>query len=204
MGALPGKMVANQPYEVHLTTRAKGRVERGFLTAQDRLVKGLRVAGASTLEQANQYLEREYVPWWNANRTVHPAHDSDAHRSLERTQELAAILSHVEQRQVDNGYILQLDGKFIASIGGISGPDCARRRFGSKHVWMDRWQCASTMLTCGERCEKPTPVNSVSGPVSAQPRRAPNAGGKSAWMKTFWDRPSPTLRQAVAIANATS
>ena len=32
--------------------QAKGRVERSFGTAQDRLVKGLRVAGASTLEEA--------------------------------------------------------------------------------------------------------------------------------------------------------
>jgi len=185
--------------------QAKGRVERGFLTAQDRLVKGLRVAGASTLEQANEYLEREYVAWWNANRTVHPAHDSDAHRSLERTQELAAILSHVEQRQVDNGYILQLDGKFYR----IDRRDI-RTGLRKAHVRVEARLDGSVAVRFNnaylrvERCEKPTPVNSVSGPVSAQPRRAPNAGGKSAWMKTFWDRPSPTLRQAVAIANATS
>ena len=43
--------------------RAKGRVERGFHTDQDRLVKGLRETGATTLEQANTYLEQEYEPW---------------------------------------------------------------------------------------------------------------------------------------------
>src|ERR1035441_3681488 len=43
--------------------QAKGRVERGFLTAQDRLVKGMRVAGVKTLEQANHYLETEFLPW---------------------------------------------------------------------------------------------------------------------------------------------
>jgi hypothetical protein len=41
--------------------QAKGRVERSFETAQDRLVKGLRVAGAKTLEEANAYLEAEYL-----------------------------------------------------------------------------------------------------------------------------------------------
>jgi hypothetical protein len=46
--------------------QAKGRVERGFLTAQDRLVKGMRVAGVTTLEQANHYLETEFLPWVNA------------------------------------------------------------------------------------------------------------------------------------------
>jgi hypothetical protein len=35
--------------------QAKGRVERGFGTAQERLTKGMRVAGVTTLEQANQY-----------------------------------------------------------------------------------------------------------------------------------------------------
>jgi transposase len=33
--------------------QAKGRVERGFSIAQDRLVKGMRVAGVTTIEQAN-------------------------------------------------------------------------------------------------------------------------------------------------------
>src|SRR5919197_1463441 len=34
------------------SAQAKGRVERNFQTAQDRLVKGMRVAGVTTLEQA--------------------------------------------------------------------------------------------------------------------------------------------------------
>jgi transposase len=34
--------------------QAKGRVERNFQTAQDRLVKGMRVAGVTTIEQANR------------------------------------------------------------------------------------------------------------------------------------------------------
>ena len=53
--------------------QAKGRVERSFSTAQDRLVKGLRVAGAKTMEEANRYLEQEFLPWWNQHLTVAPA-----------------------------------------------------------------------------------------------------------------------------------
>ena len=60
--------------------QAKGRVERGFLTAQDRLVKGLRVAGVTTLEGANHYLETEFLPWVNATLAVVPANADDAHR----------------------------------------------------------------------------------------------------------------------------
>jgi hypothetical protein len=60
--------------------QAKGRVERQFSTAQDRLVKGMRVANVVTLEEANAYLEAEYLPWWNRTLTVEPAHADDAHR----------------------------------------------------------------------------------------------------------------------------
>jgi hypothetical protein len=58
-------MVAMRLDQVHLTTRAKGRIERSFDTAQDRLVKGMRVAAVKTLAQANQHLATEFLPWWN-------------------------------------------------------------------------------------------------------------------------------------------
>jgi DNA-binding Lrp family transcriptional regulator len=91
--------------------QAKGRVERSFQTAQDRLVKGLRVAGASTLEQANAYLEEQFIPWWNEKLTVVAANSDDAHRPLAATHSLPASLSYVETRQVNNDYTIQLDNK---------------------------------------------------------------------------------------------
>jgi hypothetical protein len=72
--------------------QAKGRVERSFPTAQDRLVKGLRMAGAGTLEDANRHLEQEFPPWWNHHRTVLPANPIDAHRPLGAQHNLGAIL----------------------------------------------------------------------------------------------------------------
>ena len=92
--------------------QAKGRVERSFGTAQDRLVKGLRLAGVRTLEQANRYLETEFLPWWNQHLVVAPANPTDAHRQLGAEHNLAAALSHVEHRQVNNDYTVQWDGKF--------------------------------------------------------------------------------------------
>jgi transposase len=91
--------------------QAKGRVERGFGTAQDRLVKGLRVAAAKTLDQANAYLESEFLPWWNQTLTVSPATSDDAHRPLGKEHCLAAILSCVETRQVANDYTIRFESK---------------------------------------------------------------------------------------------
>jgi hypothetical protein len=91
--------------------RAKGRVERSFQTAQDRLAKGLRVAGAKTLDEANAYLETEFIPWWNRTLAAVPASADGAHRPLSKEHSLAASLSYVETRQVDNDYTTRFDTK---------------------------------------------------------------------------------------------
>jgi hypothetical protein len=93
------------------SAQAKGRVERNFGTVQDRLVKGMRVAGVKTIEDANQYLQEDYLVWWERELTVEPANADDAHRPLDKSHNLAASLSHVETRQVRNDYTLRWDGK---------------------------------------------------------------------------------------------
>ena len=91
--------------------QAKGRVERFFGTAQDRLVKGLRKAGVRTLEEANRYLELECLPQWSSRFTQEPTNPTDAHRPLRAEQDLAAILSHVEQRVVANDCTIRYNNK---------------------------------------------------------------------------------------------
>jgi len=109
--------------------QAKGRLERNFGTAQDRLVKGMRVAGVKTIEHANQYLEQDYLVWWERELTVEPAHPDDAHRRLDKSHNLAASLSHVETRQVRNDYTLRWDGKFYQPVKecAVVGQQKARR-----------------------------------------------------------------------------
>ncbi|MGH8523945.1 MAG: ISNCY family transposase [Gammaproteobacteria bacterium] len=93
------------------SAQAKGRVERNFRTAQDRLVKGMRVAGVKTIQQANVYLTNDYLAWWERELTVEAANPDDAHRRLDKSQNLAASLSYVETRQVRNDYTLRWHGK---------------------------------------------------------------------------------------------
>jgi hypothetical protein len=91
--------------------QAKGRVERSFQTAQDRLVKGLRVAGVATLDQANRYLSEEFLPWWNQHLVVTAANPADAHRPVDRDCDLEAVLSVVDTRQVAADYTIRFQGK---------------------------------------------------------------------------------------------
>ena len=87
--------------------QAKGRVERFNGTAQDRLVKELRLQKASTLEQANAVLENDFLPWFNRCCTVTPASPNDAHHRLDPGMNLSAILSRQEKRVVENDYTLR-------------------------------------------------------------------------------------------------
>lgn len=67
--------------------QAKGRVERLFKTVQDRLVKELRLAGVSTLEAANRFLDG-YLPTYNRRFSVQPAQPADLHRPRPASREL--------------------------------------------------------------------------------------------------------------------
>ncbi|MBL8223669.1 MAG: transcriptional regulator, partial [Bryobacterales bacterium] len=53
------------------------------------MIKQMRVAKVKTLEQANEYLEKKYLPWWEKTLTVLPASEENAHRPLEKTTNLA-------------------------------------------------------------------------------------------------------------------
>jgi hypothetical protein len=54
------------------SAQAKGRVERNHGTHQDRLVKKMRRKNIGTHEQANEYLEREYLLEHNHERSILP------------------------------------------------------------------------------------------------------------------------------------
>lgn len=186
--------------------QAKGRVERAFGTAQDRLVKGMRLAGVCTLEQANEYLEKEFLPWWNRTLTVKPAEENDAHRPLRKGQELAAILSHVEQRQVSGGYVVRYGGKHYQ----VDRRDIRPGLRGASVRVEYRLNGEVAMRHNGRYlrisiCEQPERTSKVAAPPrSERQRRGSNAGGKSRWMKGFWEQPAVPLGKAIAISNARS
>lgn len=67
--------------------QAKGRVERRFKPLQDRLVKDLRLAGRSTIEAANQFVET-WRPRDNRRVAVPPTQPADLHRPCPARRDL--------------------------------------------------------------------------------------------------------------------
>jgi transposase len=181
------------------SAQAKGRVERNFGTAQDRLVKGMRVAGVTTIEQANEYLINDYLVWWERELTVAAANPDDAHRPLEKIHNLAASLSHVETRQVRNDYTLRWQGKLYqierrAIVTGLRGATVRveQRLDGSLAVrYGDRYlpvkECAVA--------DRPKP------PAVTKAAKRPPAGRRgSDWNKDFDLKKGPKVWQAAQVS----
>ena len=176
--------------------QAKGRVERNFKTARDRLVKGLRVAAVKTIEQANQYLQEDYLAWWNQELTVEPANADDAHRPLDQSHNLAASLSHVETRQVRNDYTLPWDGELYqieprAVVSGLRRANVRVEqrldgalavRYGEKYLPVTRCEAAAK--------KAPAPAQVKPTGKRRQPRRG------SDWNRNFDLKKAPKIWQA--------
>jgi transposase len=80
--------------------QAKGRVERVNQTLQDRLVKELRINNISTIEEANQFLEKTYLEEFNNQFTVLPLSTKNAHRKIGKEVDLSEILCEKHNRVV--------------------------------------------------------------------------------------------------------
>jgi transposase-like protein len=183
--------------------QAKGRVERNFGTAQDRLVKGMRVAGVKTIEEANRYLEQDYLVWWERELTVEPAKGDDAHRRLEKGHVLAASLSHVEMRQVRNDYTVRWDGQLYqiqrrAIVSGLRGANVRveQRLDGSLAVRFGERYLAVTLCAVAGQPEMP--------PAEKKPRTARRTQPGSDWNKNFDLKKSPKIWQAAALGSGRS
>ena len=99
--------------------QAKGRVERCWGTLQDRLVKELRRAGASTLDEANAVL-KAYLPRFRKRFAHQPAEPQSAYRSRPSGHGPPCRLQFPllpPRRQRQHG-----------AAGGALGPDTARIR----------------------------------------------------------------------------
>jgi hypothetical protein len=88
--------------------QAKGRVERNHGVDQDRLVKELRLKGISTIQEANGFLEKTYLPKMNLMFSRPAAQKEDAHVPLGKV-DLQNILCLEYERTVGNDYVVRFE-----------------------------------------------------------------------------------------------
>jgi hypothetical protein len=177
--------------------QAKGRIERFFGTAQDRLVRGLRKAKVDSLEQANRYLEEEFLPMWNRRFVEPAANPADAHRPLLEHHELAAILCRREERTVANDYTFRLDSQSY-QIDLAAVPPALRQARVTVQFRLDgsikvafRDRLLDAALCRSDDPAPPAPPPAPHRPLP--PRRVYRRG--SDWNRNFDLKNSPPLRK---------
>lgn len=92
--------------------QAKGRVERGHGTHQDRLIKQLRLRAIATVEAANAYVDGEYLPAHNRQFGIAPASATDYHRPRDRRVD-ADIFCLETTRTIGNDHVVQYEGRAL-------------------------------------------------------------------------------------------
>ena len=92
--------------------QAKGRIERSFGTDQDRLVKELKLAGISTMEEANTFIKEYYIPKMNKMFTRPAAQEGNLHRPI-GTLNLENIFCIKATRIVQNDWTIQYNNRFF-------------------------------------------------------------------------------------------
>jgi len=107
--------------------QAKGRVERANGTFQDRLVSELRLAGASTVEEANRVLG-EFLPRFNRRFGVPAAQPGSAYREVPEQLDIDGVLCIKELRRVAKDNTVQYHGKTLQLFPDVDRTSYARAR----------------------------------------------------------------------------
>ena len=107
-----------------LSPQAKGRVERSAGTFQDRLVTELRLAGASSIGEANRVLE-QFLLRFNQRFPVPPQHPEPAFRPLDPELCLEQVLCFKHRRKVARDNTVRFQLHTIQLLPGAERPSYA-------------------------------------------------------------------------------
>lgn len=95
--------------------QAKGRIERAFATLQSRLPIELSLAGATTPEQANAFLN-SYIKKHNATFALDINHSNSVFELQPNDEKINLTLAILAERTVDNGHCIRFNNKYYKTF----------------------------------------------------------------------------------------
>jgi len=110
-----GRMCAKLGIEIigANSAQAKGRVERGHGTHQDRLIKKMRLKKIATYEKANAFLAGSYLQQHNNKYAVTAREKSDFHLAVGARLDLNQVFCLEEDRKVSNDWVVQYGKRWL-------------------------------------------------------------------------------------------
>ena len=152
--------------------QAKGRVERAAGTFQDRLVTELRLAGATTIDDANRVLEG-FLPRFNGRFKV-PARESEvAYRAVTEEMCLERILCFKYRRRVARDNTVRYRWRTLQLLPGTDRPTSPEQLWMCSKDWTIAWQCSTRDATSHLRKRRRVRVSSGASP--GEPRTHPSS-----------------------------
>ncbi len=95
--------------------QAKGRVERMFQTLQSRLIIEMRLAGISTIDQANEFLN-SYIKKFNKQFALPIDNIKSVFEKQPDNEKINLTLAVLTERKVDNGHCIKFEKKYFRPI----------------------------------------------------------------------------------------
>jgi len=98
--------------------QAKGKIERLFGFFQDRLIKEMRLKGIEDYNEANRYLEGEFLSWYNNNYNISV---ESTYRDLPKSKDLDLIFTIRHLRKVNKDNTIKFKGRVyqLLPLNGI-------------------------------------------------------------------------------------
>ena len=149
-----------------LSAQGKGRIERHFGVAQDRLIAELVYAGITTIEEANQFLEEYWYEEFNRRFAKVPAEASGEYCPIGMRQR-HEIVSFRYPRKVANDNTVQLGDVTIQIPPGPGGRSYAKAQVETRQHTDGTW----SVLYQGRRIAT-HPATSLQMPTKARLRRS--------------------------------
>ncbi len=106
--------------------QAKGRIERLFGTLQSRLPVEMRIAGVTTIEQANEFL-KHYLKKFNSQFALPIDTNKSVFENQPSPEKINLILSVIAERKVDAGHCIRYNHKHYKLLDDQGMTDCYRK-----------------------------------------------------------------------------
>lgn len=150
-----------------MSPQAKGRIERLWGTFQDRLVSELRLAGATTLNEANRLLE-QFLPDYNRRFAVSPFQDGSAYCKPPAKFGLDEVFCFKYRRTAGKDNVVRFANQRLQIV-----PSNGRSSYAYAHVDVHEHMDGSLSVHYQGKCllTRPAPYEATS--LRARPGRRP-------------------------------
>jgi transposase len=148
-----------------LSPQAKGRMERLFGVLQDRLTAELRLAGITTMPEANVFL-KSFIKRFNRRFSVNPRESQKAWRKVPKDLDLDRIISFRYRTVVGNDNTVRLGGLIIDIPPGPH-----RRSYAKEKVEVRQWLNGSWRIYHQDQLIAKHTSTRLNEPVKALRRR---------------------------------